>query len=114
MLPKNVATVVRKVIEANPILYLIDGTYLNPAKASQLAKNVNELAEMGLNIFETETETSSGTVVYAQIKAVSGASLPLGSITLDGTSILGKQDLVPYDDVLTFIEETAQNIQNES
>jgi len=110
MLPKNLSSTVRKVIESNPTLFLIDGVYLNPAKANQLSKKMPDLTSSGVNVIETETETENGTIIYAQVKSNIGATLSLGSITLDGSSILGKQDLVFYEDFLTFIEDNATNV----
>lgn len=103
MLIDQVANKIKKILETNPDLYLIKGTYFNPNAAGDLNSKVDELDNFGISISSTETESSQGRLVSAQIKSINGQQHPLGSILLDGSTIITKQNLVPYQDIVDFV-----------
>lgn len=103
MLIDQVANKVKKIIETNTDLYLIKGTYFNPNAAVDLNTKVPELEDFGISISSTETESSQGRLISAQMKSINGQQQPLGSILLDGTTIVTKQNLVPYQEIMDFI-----------
>jgi len=103
MLPQQIANKARKIIETNPDLYMIKNVYFNPKAANDLSQKVPELENIGIALFETETESEKGRVVTAQAKSLHGNILELGTIVLDGSTIITKGNLAPYSDLVDFI-----------
>jgi len=99
----QVTNKIKKIVETNPDLYLIKGTYFNPNSAPDLNSKVAELEKLGIAISSTETESSQGHLISAQIKSINGQQLQLGSILLDGSTIITKQNLVPYQEIMDFV-----------
>lgn len=113
MIVDHVINIMNKVIETNRDLYLIDGTYFNPVAAVTLDKKVDELEDLGISLSSTETESDKGRLVSAFISSINGATESLGTVLLDGSSIIKKRELVPYTDLETFIRQNSTQF-NES
>lgn len=109
MLIDQVINKIKKIVETQPDLYLIKGTYFNPNAAVDLDAKVDELEDFGIAISSTETESSQGRLISAQIKSINGQQQPLGSILLDGSTIVTKQNLVPYQEIMDFVAKN--NVQ---
>lgn len=106
MLPHELGSKVRKIIDAFRDKSIINNTYFNPAFADRLGNKVEELRELGFNLAKTETESNEGTVISGLLITPSGERLELGSILLDGKSIVVKKAMVTVDDLVNFITES--------
>ena len=100
MLPTELITKARKIIELTKDKSLVNNTYFNPIFADRLAEKVPELRELGFNFSKTETESGKAKVV-----APNGEELDLGTLLLDGKNVIVQRTLTLPDTLLNFIEE---------
>ena len=107
MIVDHVINIMNKIIETNRDLYLINGTYFNPVSAVTLDKKVDELEDLGISLSATETESDRGRLVSASISSKNGSSKNLGTVLLDGSTIITKKELVPYTELETFIRQNS-------
>ena len=105
MLPTELITKARKIIELTKDKSLVNNTYFNPIFADRLAEKVPELKDTGFNFSKTETESGKGTVISAKVVAPNGEELDLGTLLLDGKNVIVQRTLTLPDTLLNFIEE---------
>jgi len=105
MIPTELITKARKIIDLTKDKSLVNNTYFNPIFADQMAKKIPELKDTGFNFSKTETESSEGTVISANVIAPNGEELDLGSLLLDGKKVIVQRSLTLPDTLLSFIED---------
>lgn len=103
--PANLISKIRKIIELSKDKAIINNAYFNPAYADRLMDKAHELKEYGFNASKTETESHEGTIISGILTAPNMEELSLGSILLDGKSLVVKKSLVPVDNLINFIED---------
>lgn len=105
MIPSELITKARKIIDLTKDKSLVNNTYFNPIFADRFAEKVPELKEIGFNFSKTETESGEGTIISANVVAPTGEELDLGSLLLDGKTVVVQRSLTLPDTLLNFVEE---------
>lgn len=105
MLPTGLSSKLRKIIDMTSDKALIDGTYFSPLFTDRLADKVPELRELNFNLSKTETESDEGTVISGLIVAPNQEKLSLGSVLLDGKTLVVQKSLITPDKLISFIED---------
>jgi len=107
--PEELAKKTDKVIELNSRDAIINEVYFNPLFANDLSLKIPELDESNVNLSQTETETEDGSLVSATVLTPT-KKLNLGSVLLDGKTVVVKQDLVTVERFIEFIEKRSTGI----
>jgi hypothetical protein len=109
MIPQELGTKVRKIVTTSD-RSLINNVYVSPLFVDDLMNSVEELEQIGITSTKTETESSDGTVVSADLQSKTGVSLPLGSVLLDGRDVIIQSSLVTIDELVNYIENQAPEV----
>jgi hypothetical protein len=79
---------ITKILDVGSDKFLLNGVYFNPLNAPEFAKIVPELKQAQFKFSKTETEDEHGTHVTTNVHGPNHAKLSLGSVLLDGASVI--------------------------
>jgi len=93
---------VKKVLNLNRENWSIKNMYFNPSFVHNFFE-MTQLSNFGFSFEISEVESASGNVVKAALIGPNKGKLDLGSILLDGKSVIIQEDLRTFDEIEVFI-----------
>jgi len=89
---------ITKILDVGSNKFLLNGVYFNPINVAEFARAVPELKQAHFKFSKTETEDEHGTHVTTNVHGPNHSKLTLGSVLLDGASVIPQKTKETMDD----------------